>query len=570
VRWSSGLLIAAGGGYALHAILELGRLHYTTVHGDFWILYDRFFQIPFPGNVLAPENGHSMVLPSLIWLANMHVFRGDEAPLFAIALASLVAIAALLIDVVRRDRERGSAESALLIASALAATFWLAKLQILLSAGFTMICAFPILGLLLGVRSLTSTGVDAPRAAIRWPVWAGAVISSFSFGTGLAAWPALGLIAWARRVPWRGLGLWCLGMLVCLLVIRGILPVWVPEEDEAFPGIILAPLENLEHWLQLLGSPLANTWAGLVHAERVDPRLGLGSGLAGASLAGWGLLRGWKRRRTLTRAEWTGAALVLFAAGAAALIAIGKTSAIRYFPGDQFSSRYLWWSAFFWLGVIWLLAGSGRPEPAWRSGVCLIAGALCLLGAWPAHQNVLRRYEHQRTETEAFVASLVSGVPFPRFYPPRFFEPKRVFRLDASLREKQLGYYARPGYRSIGEPLDEWFVPGSGTESARLRPNHFYSSVLDTNGVRISGWLEDGPADLILLADRSRVVRGLGGFFGGLPPSPVADEDFFVAFAPVAGLDEGFEIWAVRGREYRRVAPRQVVPSLDRLDKPED
>jgi hypothetical protein len=65
VRWSSWLLLAAGFGYAIGA---LSRLHYTAVHGDFWILYDRFFEIPFPGNVLAPENGHSMVLPSLLWL----------------------------------------------------------------------------------------------------------------------------------------------------------------------------------------------------------------------------------------------------------------------------------------------------------------------------------------------------------------------------------------------------------------------------------------------------------------------------------------------------------------------
>lgn len=409
MRWSSALLIAAGFGYALYAIGVLVRLRYTTVHGDFWIIYDRFFEIPFPGNVLAPENSHSMVLPSLIWLANMIVFRGDETPLFAIALASLVTIAALLIEAVLRDRGRGSAERTLLIASALAATFWLAKLQILLSAGFTMICAFPMIGLLLGVRSLTSIAVGDSRRRIRWPVWAGAVLSTFSFGTGLAAWPALGLIAWARRVPWRSLGSWCLGMLVCLLVIQGILPRWVPERDQAFPSIILAPLENLEHWLQLLGSPVANTWAGLVHAQQVDARLALGAGIAGASLAGWGLLRAWSRRRDLTQAEWTGAALVLFAAGAAGLIAIGRTSAIRYFPGDQFSSRYLWWTAYFWLGVIWLLAGSGRLSPALRTRVQLGAAVLCLAGVWPAHQAVLGLYEHQRAKTESFVASLVSG-----------------------------------------------------------------------------------------------------------------------------------------------------------------
>lgn len=571
VRWSSGLLVAAGFGYALYAIGVLLRLRYTTVHFDFWIIYDRFFEIPFPRNVLVPENGHSLVLPSLVWLANMLVFRGDETPLFALALASLVSIPALLITIVLRDRGRCPAESSLLIVTALAATFWLAKLQILLSAGFIMIGTFPILGLLLAVRSLTPIDVaDSPRP-IRWPVWAGAVISTFSFGTGLAAWPALGLIAWARRVPWRHLAAWSVGMLVCLLLILGVLPRWVPEDDKAFQTIIFAPLDHLKHWLQLLGSPLANTWAGLVRAERVDPMLGLFSGIAGAGLAAWGLARAWKRRRDLSQAEWTGAALVLFGAFAAALISLGKTVTFRYFPLDQFSSRYLWWTAYFWMGLIWLLAGSGRIRSALRARLHLIAAVLCLAGVWPAHAGARRQFEYQRAETEAFVASLASGVPEARFYPPRFFHPHQVFRLNSTLREKQLCYYARYGYRSVGEPLDKWFIPGSESEQARLKPNHFYANVLDKDpGVRIAGWLEEGPADLILLTDQNGVVRGLGGCFGGLRPSPVADESFFVAFAPAADLGEGFQIWAVRGREGRRVIPRLVVPNLDRLDKPED
>ncbi len=155
-------------------------------------------------------------------------------------------------------------------------------------------------------------------------------------------------------------------------------------------------------------------------------------------------------------------------------------------------------------------------------------------------------------------------MPFTRFSPNWLQEPRQVFRLDAALREKRLCYYARDGYGSIGEPLDKWFAPGSETESARLKPNHFYSSVLDEDrevrGVRVAGWLEDGPADLILLTDQNRVVRGLGGCFGGLPPSPVADESFFVAFAPAIELSKGFQIWAVRGRECRLVIPRPGAP----------
>jgi hypothetical protein len=174
VRWASGLLIAAGFAYALYAIRVVSRLRYTTVHWDFWILYDHLLEDPFPGNVFAPQNGHSMLLPGLIWLANMIVFRGNETPLFVIALALLISIAALLLYVVLRDRGLGCAERSLFVVTALGATFWLARVGILVSGGFTIICAFPIIGLLLGVLALTPTDAAGSRRRPWWAAWAGA------------------------------------------------------------------------------------------------------------------------------------------------------------------------------------------------------------------------------------------------------------------------------------------------------------------------------------------------------------------------------------------------------------
>ena len=110
-------------------------------------------------------------------------------------------------------------------------------------------------------------------------------------------------------------------------------------------------------------------------------------------------------------------------------------------------------------------------------------------------------------------------------------------------------------------PWTSGSTPDPETESAQLKPNHFYASLLDEDqGLRISGWLDDGPADLILLTDEKRVVRGLGGFVAGWRPFPVDDGSFFVAFAPVTEPGKGFQIWAVRGRECRRVIPRPGIP----------
>jgi hypothetical protein len=229
-----------------------------------------------------------------------------------------------------------------------------------------------------------------------------------------------------------------------------------------------------------------------------------------------------------------------------------------------FFGRYLWWTAYFWLGLIWLLARSGRMQPAPRAILHLIVSVLCLAGIWPAHWGPLRQYQRERAEAENVAASLAAGVPYPSFFLPLFIDHRQILHLDARLREKRLCYYARAGYGSVGEPLDAWFNPRSETESAQMRPNHFYASLLDKKkAMRISGWLKEGPADLILLTDEKRVVRGLGGFVAGQPPFPAADGNFFVAFAPVAEPGRGYQIWAVRGRESRRVIPRLGIPDVD-------
>ena len=64
VRWSARLLVAAGFGYALYAIGALSRLHYTTVHGDFWIIYDRFFETPFPGTSVSAAGSRARAWPA--------------------------------------------------------------------------------------------------------------------------------------------------------------------------------------------------------------------------------------------------------------------------------------------------------------------------------------------------------------------------------------------------------------------------------------------------------------------------------------------------------------------------
>jgi hypothetical protein len=548
-------LIAAGFAYVLYAVVIISLLRHTTVHGDFWIIYERLLQIPFPGNVLAPENAHSMVLPNLIWLANLYAFRGDETPLYGIALALLASVAALLLRAVFRDRRIEGAERSLLTASALAATFWLAKLQTLISAGFTIIYALPVLGLLLGVLGLTSSEGPGSRRAVRWGgAWGGALLATFSFGTGLAAWPALGWIAWARRAPGRALAIWGLGMATCAVLILMVLPRFVPEGDEGLPTLLLAPWESLKNWLQLIGSPVANTWAGIVRARESNPTLGLLSGMAGVVLAAWGLRRARRNSRDLTQVEWTGVALVLFGAGAAGMIAIARTNLFRYFSQNVFASHYLWWTACFWLGLIWLLARAGGLAPALRAPVHLILAAACLAGAWPAHTRVARQYQHERAESESIAASLAAGVPMPSFSLPLFIEHERIFRLDAALRRERLSYYARDGYRSVGDPLEKWFSPRPETESAQMRPDEIFSSILrPIQGMKISGWLTGRPADLILLTDEKRVVRGLGTFAPAWQPFSAVEGSFFTAFAPVPEPGESHQIWAVRGRECRRV-----------------
>jgi len=73
--------------------LYLGR--WTVTHYDYWWQYD--LNRTWLETALLKVNNHSLFFPSLLWLADLRFFRGDQLPLFIAGAALLVITASLLL-----------------------------------------------------------------------------------------------------------------------------------------------------------------------------------------------------------------------------------------------------------------------------------------------------------------------------------------------------------------------------------------------------------------------------------------------------------------------------------------
>ncbi len=176
----------------LGEVLRAGRLQ----HIDYLFLLTR---ITNPDGTLKPfdpanylSNEHMLGLPSLIYLANIELFAGDNRMLgvFVVAVAALtvVALGAALPRTLPPLSRAGLvvAISALVFSlhglwnftRAMSGTAWLTANLIV------------VVALLLAARGRW------------WPAWGLALLASLTYGTAFAVWPVLALLAVVRREPW--------------------------------------------------------------------------------------------------------------------------------------------------------------------------------------------------------------------------------------------------------------------------------------------------------------------------------------------------------------------------------
>ena len=198
--------LIAGCLYLTSGLCAIANFAWLQPVFDQFRLYDIYLSQPFPNNVLQLENGHRPVIPSLLRLAEIHWLQANQMLQIVLGAGFATATSAIVAWFGWRSRRLSLPARAASVMLAVIGVFWLSNARMLLH-GNELVHAYLIMVCVTsGSFCVYRAGSGAPAA---WMSFASlcAAIATFSFGPGIAAFPALLFVGWLQRVPLRALAL---------------------------------------------------------------------------------------------------------------------------------------------------------------------------------------------------------------------------------------------------------------------------------------------------------------------------------------------------------------------------
>ena len=510
-------------GFALHAIDLLYDSRCSVTRQDYWRIYQLDLRLPFPLNALYKHNDHPIFFPSLIWLPILYFFHNDQTLLFFCGLAITLSTLILMLVSLWRSPSLGLLPRLAIGLIYTVASLWLGKATITASGGNSCICSMTMSALVGGLLALDRLQAATSDAA-RWRLFAGllaaGIVASFSFGTGLAVWPAFVLLALLYRLGWKMAGgLGAAGLLSAALF------VFLPNNGETGIGDGLSHLWS--DWPRLIG-----WFFEVLGAPWVDYGFGwLGSGvyLAAGGIGALGALLGlyflaarYRSLRMSEPAETVAFGMMIFILGSIALIVIGRAGLMAINPREVLAPRYCFWSPFFWAALPVMGLCCWPRLRLYPTAFCLFAVALAA-ATLPSHLHAGAAYAQRRKATEDAALRIICGVEdepsLQRLFRSDTSSADRILPLARIYRERGLDMFAWPGARLVGQGLPP--SSASQSEGPGLLGHWQVDQIVETvrkdqPAARFSGWCltpkTHQTAEYVLISETSGQVVGLGRF----------------------------------------------------------
>jgi hypothetical protein len=375
---------------------SMGRLQSNDYYGIVGQVVDgeRFTSDPLRW-LLVKSNEHTVVLPTLIYAANVGLDGGDNRALSALSLLFLLALGCVLWSLLpaglRAGRPGGPTWG--LVLAGMVFTPAAAHSIVL---GFSGTIWF-LSNLFAALAAHRLAACAAERSGVAFAaVLAAAGLGTLSYSTNLSLWPALLVGAVLLRLPLRRLAVLAGGG--ALAFVFAALTYTRPLQHAA--PVVADPVAVGKFFAVYLGAPLAT-----------DPRLAGLLGIAGL-LAGGALLASVVLRRdpAETRAVAPWVVLQLYAVGNALGTAVARTG-----MGGARSSRYASVAILFWIGTVviggLIAARTGARRPRVWTRLAVAAGLLLVAATWVHGRPILRAYRERAALHPLAELAIVHSVP---------------------------------------------------------------------------------------------------------------------------------------------------------------
>jgi hypothetical protein len=479
---------------------------------DAWRHYTRLLTAPFPGSVLAADNGHPEIFANLVRWVSLWWLRGSESVQIAIGLLLLAAAFAVFVQIIRRAADIAAPVRAAAVFSLALGLFWLGNARALLHDNETLhvysvflcLAGAIFIALRRPAQTLSIARVCAATALC--------FVASLNFGSGIASFVALLSLLFLMHAPPRGFAVVAAGLLlavVCYVRLAGgvgsavsFQPVdqamialrWlsVPLIYLFWPFVDPNAAAAMPYPLNALAGLIARAWTqlfGNVHASAMPQAI---AGFAFVALLCWRTWRARRRPEDGNDIEKLGLALSWFGAAVAGLVALTRTGYFAEFPLQLSAPRYLPWSSLAWAGLLMAFVAR-QPPRRWTFATAAAVGVFALA----AEGGMVMVMMSQRTDADDTALAAVVGL-----WPTGPGENHAIeVRASAdAMRKRAVGPFAWPEARWIGKA-----VPPA---AKRLAIRTLQRNEEAPSGVRLEAVVADRTCanERLLVADQQRVV----------------------------------------------------------------
>ncbi|SEK55764.1 hypothetical protein SAMN05428989_0343 [Pseudoxanthomonas sp. GM95] len=385
-------------------------------YADAWRFLAHFLQRGFPADILTPDNGHHELIPNIVRVIELRLFKANQWLQVGSGIAFLLASVWFGWKMIRELPASETQIAGLL--SLCIGLFWLGNERALSHANETVHAYSVVLFLVYGIALLTAADLRPGKVV---GACACGLAAAFSFGSGIAVFGGFAAVLLVRRAgvtPWLVL---ITGALLTLVLLH--------LTGDSSGALLFRPghqLFSLVSWLSgpaiyvgwpMLDSEVANNLPGHLRGIAILIAAAYQEMFGSVMLPRWphfllGLLGGcwyclelWKAWKAPSRVSSLGLGLSSFALTVAALIAVVRFPYLQSHPDQLLAPRYVVWSSLFWSGL--LLALVGRPLAWTRSAAFVLATALLLL---PSEVWMWRLAEGLRTTATRNALAATMGI----------------------------------------------------------------------------------------------------------------------------------------------------------------
>lgn len=531
--------------FAWTSICAIVNFSLRQPFSDEYVNYQTFLNLPFPANVLQSGNGHRPIFPNLLIEAESRWFAADHSLQFTFGLFCAVATALVVALCAWRERR--------LTAAGRAACAMLGVVCVLgLVNGRMLFHSYESVHIYLLTLSVALAGIATfeawRRQQRRWLAWAcvACTVAMFCFGSGVASFPAVIVLAFALRLPSRWYAIPCAVLALCLFLYLFALP-----GDQGVRNMLaFRPIDSVLVAADWISSPWVRLWLGHAPPPLEDsfthamPYADLGrqvvasaawlqgaSGLSWrmlarlAGFAGIGLFLLLLGRFTLvreakpTRLQTLALMFCLFALATATVISLGRLDYFVEYPEQIWADRYVVWPNLFWCGLAILLVLEAQ-RLRWRGlgAVGAIPLILLPLVALPTQQTYADWaaivYRHAQQSAAIVRSGLFEADLFPNGDDASADDVQRSL---AMFRQRHLAMFADPAFERVGSTMNAPLEHSTRFAAEARISNTFDDSLTGMHAAHFEGKVIAGTAGIphdgqLAVLDEDKHIVGLAEF----------------------------------------------------------